>query len=431
MSLHRSSVALAALLAVSVLLGSPPCTTSADDHRPIVARVRKDASTSLYTIAIKAGGVPLLLDLAGPLLWLANCPSPHRTFPCDIGVCKVANWNHPPNCPYMPATACSKGAACTAYPYNPVNGRCGHDDATTITLAANATDGKNPLFPVSFRAVGSCAPGELLASLPPGTAGVAGLSRLPLSLPWQVGYRLDVPKQFALCLPGGSGSDGVAVFGGGPFQLLAAPPIELAADIRENQLPLLRNPKSNNGAYYFRIIGIAVNQDKVPTPPGAFDLDPRRGTGGAVFSTVTPYTALRPDIYRPLHDAFGAATSGIARAPALAPFDMCYQASALGVTRLGYAVANIDLMLDGGRNWTLFGGSSLVQVDDHTVCFAIVEMGASMPAAANSPAVVVGGFQMEEHLLMFDLENGTFGFSGPLSGIRTGCSNFNFTMGPE
>ncbi|KAK1652383.1 hypothetical protein QYE76_070188 [Lolium multiflorum] len=429
MPLRRSSAALAALLAVSVLLGSAPCTTVADDHKPIVARVSKDATTSLYTIANKVGGVPLLLDLAGPLLWLANCPSPHRTFPCDIGVCKVANWNHPPNCPYTPTTECSKGAACTAYTYNPVNGRCGHDDATTITLVANATDGKNPLFPVSFRAVGSCAPGELLASLPAGAAGVAGLSRLPLSLPWQVGYRLGVPKQFALCLPGGSGSDGVAVFGGGPFQLLGSPPVELAAGILQNQLPLLRNPKINNGAYYFQITGIAVNEHKVPTALGAFDIDSHAGTGGAVFSTVTPYTALRPDIYRPLHDAFDAAPSGIARAPPMAPFDMCYEASTLGVTRLGYAVPNIDLMLDGGRNWTLFGGSSLVQVNEHTVCFAIVEMEPSMPAAANSPAVIIGGFQMKEHLLMFDLEKGTFGFSGPLSGIRTGCSNFNFTMG--
>jgi hypothetical protein len=68
----------------------------------------------------------------------------------------------------------------------------------------------------------------------------------------------------------------------------------------------------------------------------------------------------------------------------MAPFDMCYQASALSVTRLSYAVATIDFMLEGGRNWTMFGGSSLVQVNDHTDCFAIVEMGASMPAAANS-----------------------------------------------
>jgi hypothetical protein len=87
MSLHRSSAAaLAALLAISVLLCSPRCATATDDHKPIVARVRKDAATSLYTIIIKVGGVPLLLDLAGPLLWLANCPTPHRTFPCGTDV---------------------------------------------------------------------------------------------------------------------------------------------------------------------------------------------------------------------------------------------------------------------------------------------------------------------------------------------------------
>jgi hypothetical protein len=167
----------------------------------------------------------------------------------------------------------------------------------------------------------------------------------------------------------------------------------------------------------------------VPTPPGAFDFDAKSGTGGALFSTVTPYTALRPDIYRLLHDAFDAATSGIARAAPVAPFDICYQASALTMTRLGYAVANIDLMLDGGQTWTLPGGSSLVQVKDQTVCFAFVEMAPSMPEAFHSPAVIFGGFQMENHLLMFDLEKETFAFSGLLFGIRTTCSNFNFTMG--
>jgi hypothetical protein len=423
---RSSAAALAALLAISVLLCSPPCATATDDNKPIVARVRKDAATSLYTISIKVGGVPLLLDLAGPLLWLANCPTPHRTIPCGTDVCAAVSSNHPPNCPH---TACSTGAACAAYPYNPVDGRCARDDATTITLAANTTDGVNPLSPVTFRAVGSCAPGELLASLPAGAGGVAGLSRLPLSLPDQFGDILKVPKQFAICLPGGGSGDGVAVFGGGPFQLQAAPPVELAAGLRENQLPLLKNPKTNNGAYYFRITGIAVNQQQVPTPPGAFDIDAQRGTGGAILSTVTPYTALRPDIYRALHDAFDAATSGIARAAPVAPFDMCYQASALTVTRVGYGVANIDLMLEGGRNWTLPGGSSMVQVNDQTVCFAFVQMAPSMPAAADSPALIFGGFQMENRLLMFDLEKETFALSGLLFGIRTTCSNFNFTMG--
>ncbi|XBI68195.1 hypothetical protein VPH35_047435 [Triticum aestivum] len=306
MSLRRSSAAaLAALLALAVLLG-----TSADDGgQPIVARISKDTSTPtpLYTIAIKVGGVPLLLDLGGPMLWLANCPTPHRIIPCVSHDCdEVSTTYRPPGCP-KPSLRGDGPCACPAYPRNPVDGRCRSDDATTITLAANTTDGQNPLLPVIFRAVGSCAPGELLESLPAGAAGVAGLSRLPLSLPTQFASLLKVANEFALCLP--SGGDGVAVFGGGPFQLLAAPPVELAERLRENPLPLLKHPY--NGGYYFGITGVAVNQQRVPTPDGVFDLDAGSGTGGAVFSTVTPYTALRWDIYWPLRNAFDVATSGV------------------------------------------------------------------------------------------------------------------------
>lgn len=389
MSLHRrSAAALAALLQLSVMLllgTSPPSTAAAGT--PIVARVSKDASTSLYTIAIKHAGAPapLLLDLSGPLLWLADCPSPHRIISCSSAACKVANIYRPPSCP---RTACRVRTACTAQPYNPVERRCASGDVTTITLAANATDGRRELAPVSFLAHVSCTLGELMASLPAGAAGVAGLSRLPLALPSQVANKLSVDKQFALCLPGGS-DGGVAIFGGGPFQLLSSLPVELADGLRKSPLSLLEHP--TNGAYYFRVTGIAVNQQRVPMPPGAFDFDAGSGTGGAVFSTVTPYTALRPDIYGPLHDAFDEATSGIPRADPVAPFHLCYPASALGTTRQGYDVAGIDLMLDGGRNWTLHGGSSLVLVNDQTACFAFVPMATSMPAAADSPAVIVGG----------------------------------------
>ena len=177
------------------------------------------------------------------------------------------------------------------------------------------------------------------------------------------------------------------------------------------------------------ITGVAVNQQRVPTPDGVFDLDAGSGTGGAVFSTVTPYTALRWDVYWPLRNAFDAATSGIARADKVAPFDMCYQASELTMTSVGYAVANIDLMLDGGQNWTLPGASSLVQVNDRTVCFAFVQTDSSVPAHAESPAVILGGHQLEHNLLIFDLDKDTFAFSGLLLGIGTTCSNFAVSRG--
>jgi hypothetical protein len=51
----------------------------------------------------------------------------------------------------------------------------------------------------------------------------------------------------------------------------------------------------NNGAYFFRITGVAVNEQKVPTPPGAFDststLDAAREAPSSAPSHVTPRCA--------------------------------------------------------------------------------------------------------------------------------------------
>jgi len=203
--------------------------------------------------------------------------------------------------------------------------------------------------------------------------------------------------------------------------------VELAEGLRQNALPLLVNPK-NNGAYYIRVHGIAVNQARVPVPAGAFDLDRRQGTGGVVLSTVTRYTTLRSDIFSPLINAFDAATSGIPRRKPMPPYDLCYEASAFVSTRVGPGVANIDLMLDGGRTWTLPGASSLVQVDERTLCFAFQNMGFGA-TVANSPAVIIGTHQMEDNLVLFDLEKGTVGISGLLRRMRINCGNFNFAMG--
>ncbi|KAL6853468.1 hypothetical protein ACP4OV_019497 [Aristida adscensionis] len=427
----RCCSSLALVLSLLVVV-SPAATLAAycrprPPSKPVLARLNKDPSTSLYTISLKGGGAPLVVDLAGPLVW-STCGPGHRTIPCASSACKVANRNRPAGCASQGGGAGKPGCAenrCSAYPYNPVTGECGRADVTAVPLAANATDGKNPLSPASFSVLGSCAPDGLLASLPSGAAGVAGLSRLPLSLPSQVASALNVAREFALCIPSG-GETGAAIFGGGAFQLLAAPPVEVADGLRKAPVPFLKNRR--NGAYYFKVTGINVNNVRVPVPAGAFDLRPRSGRGGVVLSTVTPCTTLRSDIYRPLLRAFDAATSGIPRAAPVRPFELCYEASALGSSRLGFAVANIDLLLDGGRSWLLAGGSSLVQVNDHTVCFAFLEM-APATAASGSPAAIFGGFQLEDHLLLVDLQKETFALSGPLIGIRTNCGNFNFTIG--
>ncbi|CAO2151947.1 unnamed protein product [Urochloa humidicola] len=432
-SLRSSSVVLVLWL---VLAPSWSPTTQAGDVEvpsiPILAPLGKDPATTLYTISIKHGGLPLVVDLSGPLYW-SRCPPVHRTIPCHSNVCQTFNQG-------LPRDTCSLTAAhtkctgpndpCPTYPGNPITGECAITDATTFTLSAYGTNGKNPLFPVTFMALGACSNEYLFmgSQLPADSWGVAGMSRLPQSLPTQVASTFKVAKQFALCLPR-SGQTGAVIFGGGPFQLgMASPTTSMQV------IPFLKY--SNNGGYYLHVNGINVNGEPVAFPAGAFDLDAGSGEGGVILSTTqqyegraATYTTLRSDIYRPLLKAFDAATSGIPRAPAVEPFEMCYQASALGSTRLGYAVANIELLLDNGRTWLIPGGSSLVQVNNNTVCFAFLEM-TTISRVPGSPAVQFGGYQLEDYLLLFDLDKETFSFSGPLAGIRTSCSNFNFTMTP-
>ena len=148
-------------------LSSSPCTAAGSGGKPLVTAVTKDASTSLYTAPLKDGH-PLVLDLTSPVISLTTCTS---------------------------------------------------KNGTVTTLSANATDGQNPLFPVSFSAVASCTP---QAKVPAGAVGVAGLAPSSQSFPVQVARTQKVANKIALCLPSdgkstSGNSVGVAIFGGGYF----------------------------------------------------------------------------------------------------------------------------------------------------------------------------------------------------------------------
>jgi len=94
------------------------------------------------------------------------------------------------------------------------------------------------------------------------------------------------------------------------------------------------------------------------------------------------------------------------------PFGICYEASAFFRSLLFQSVAKIDMMLHGGRNWTLPGASSLVPVNEQIVCFAFLEMGSATTVPKSRRSLLgPGGYQME-NMLLFDLEKGTFGVSG-------------------
>ncbi|OEL34247.1 hypothetical protein BAE44_0004734 [Dichanthelium oligosanthes] len=435
------------LLAVSVLLLAAAlvqeCTaqggSSGGDHAPLVSPLAKDPATSLYTISIKDGSGPLVVDLAGPLVWsTCACASGHPTFPCRSAECDAANGFNWPQQGRQWQQGYDAGAdggdhycTCTARPCDPVTrARCAAGDLTTFAMSANATDGRNALYPVSFQAVGACAPDWLLrsSSLPAGAAGVAGFGRAPLSLPSQLAVRRGFGRRFALCLPG------VAIFGDTPIFLGSYPP-DLITTIAST--PLAANPR--NGGYYLPVEAISVSwpnwnlaTTRAALPPSALELDATTGRGGVTLSTVQRYTAMRSDVYRAFVQAFSETIGKpgfVKPMPAVPPFELCYDTFSLRHVRvLGWDVPLIRLELGAGAsmNWTVDSGNSMVQAADRTLCLAVVEMAPEAEHAAAAPAVVIGGYQVEDNLLVFDEDTEVLQFSGLLWGSGATCSGFNF-----
>ncbi|KAM3354376.1 hypothetical protein ACQJBY_025197 [Aegilops geniculata] len=420
------------LIAVSLCLCVLACTVAGEGGgRPLVTAVRRDAATSLYTIPVKSGR-PLVVDLSGPIVW-STCDggASHDTLECNDINCMRAHRFHPPNCQHtgygMPDPGNPYRCKCTAHPHNPVSGDTASGDMTRVTLSANATDGRNPLGPVSFTAVTSCAPDSLLAGLPVGAVGVAGLARSGLAFPAQVARTQGVANSFALCL-GSRQSTGVAIFGGGPLFAVNGRSI---TDMLGGDTPLRKHGDSP-GYYVSASRGVFVDGAQVPLDTYA------PLTIG--FSTTTPYAQVRRDVYRPLINAFdqamerqGAITAGArVPSPAGSPFELCYNSSRLALTRFGYFVPTVGFGLEGGSGWVVQGINSMALVIGRpTACFAFVEMKEGDKAGYGggpAPAVVLGGLQMEENLVVFNEEKQTMAFTGQINGRGLFCSHFNFTV---
>ncbi|KAM0916308.1 hypothetical protein ACQ4PT_010369 [Festuca glaucescens] len=355
------------LIVISLCFSALSTCTAASGGKPLVTAITKDASTLLYTAPLKDGR-PLVVDLSDLAITLA----------------------------------------------------CSSKTGTVTTLSASATDGANPLFPVSFSAAASC------ASKPPaGAVGVAGLAPSSQSFPAQVARTQKVANKVALCLPSDGktttgNSVGVAIFGGGPLFFIPSDRGDFTTMLA-GTAPL--HGFNGSPGYFLSATGIAVDQKKVPLS----------GPLVVGLSSTIPYTALRADVYAPFVKAFDQAAAGpnwssfVSRLAAVSPFERCYNSTKLsvGLSRLGYPVPLIDLLLEGGQTFSVLGANSMVQVNANTACLGFVRMKAV--GGHQAPAAVIGGFQLENHLLVLDEEKKQFGFTTFLGAIGLSCSNFNFT----
>ncbi|RVW53678.1 Basic 7S globulin [Vitis vinifera] len=370
----------------------------------LVIPVSKDSSTLQYVTSInqRTPLVPLQLvvDLGGQFLWV-DSPKPG----CNNNTCSVL-------------------------PDNTVTRTASSDELAEDAVSVQSTDGSNPGRSVSVsKFLFSCAPTSLLEGLASGAKGMAGLGRTRIALPSQFASAFSFHRKFAICLSSSTTADGVILLGDGSYGLLP--------NVDASQLliytPLILNPVSTASAhsqgepsaeYFIGVKSIQINEKAVPLNTSLLSIN-SKGVGGTKISTVNPYTVMETSIYSAFTKAFisAAASMNITRVAAVAPFSVCFSSKNVYSTRGGAAVPTIGLVLQNNSVvWRIFGANSMVFVNGDVLCLGFVDGGANPRTS-----IVIGGYQLEDNLLQFDLAASRLGFSSSLLFSQTTCSNFNFT----
>ncbi|KAL2895600.1 Basic 7S globulin [Bienertia sinuspersici] len=110
----------------------------------------------------------------------------------------------------------------------------------------------------------------------------------------------------------------------------------------------------------------------------------------------------------------------ITRVVPVAPFKVCFKAETVAIDAYGPIVPVIDFVLHKNSvKWRIYGANSMVKVSKCMWCLGFVDGGKE-----TSTSIVIGGKQMEDYMVEFDLQSSKLGLSSPLLRIGTSCSTF-------
>ncbi|OAY49684.1 probable aspartic proteinase GIP2 [Manihot esculenta] len=413
---------------------SPSFAQQSFRPKALVVPVSKDAATLQYVTQIEQRTplvpINLVVHLGGRFLWV-DCDqgyvsSTYRPARCGSALCSLGGADGCGDCFSGPRPGCNNNT-CGVSPDNPVIRTATGGELATDVVSVNSTNGSNPGRAVTVpRFLFSCAPTSLLEGLANGVVGMAGLGRTRAAFPSQFAAAFSFHRKFAICLA----SNGVIFFGDGPYNFF--PNLQYTSQSL-TFTPLFINPVSTAAAfsqgepsaeYFIGVTSIKIVDKTVPLNSTLLTID-SKGNGGTKISTVNPYTVLESSIFKAVTETFisEAAAWNITRVGSVAPFDVCFSTENVLSTRLGYGVPTISLVLQNENViWDIYGANSIVQVSDDVLCLGLVN-GGSNPRTS----IVIGGYQLENNLLQFDLATSRLGFSSLLFGRRTTCANFNFT----
>ncbi|KAI3986113.1 hypothetical protein MKX01_036422 [Papaver californicum] len=410
----------------------------ASSSRPqgVVFPVTKDASTLQYLTYIKQGtplvAESLVVDLAGEYLWV-DCKegyvsSSNRTINCLGSECLKLQSNSK-SCQRKSAQPGHKSfSACIVFPRNRLFdiGLYREYFNSDVVSTQSCINGSNTGPDVTVRKFSfGCVSTSLLRGLAKGVKGTAGFGPFGVSVPSQLSLAFRIPRVFAMCLPSSTSSKGVIFVGGGPY--IMQPGIDLSTSL--TYTPFYTNALAfSNSEYYIQISSINIGGEKVllDIHPGEYMQHQKRAT----IDTLIPYTAVGTSIYNQFTSIFieKAKAMNIARVPSVAPFDACFDSTNMISTPVGALVPTINIVLHRENVvWKIFGSNSMVKVSEEVSCLGFVDGG-------NNPdnMLVIGGYQLEDNLLEFNLAKKRLGFTRT-HGLQTmsivgSCSNFNFLI---
>ncbi|KAL9344987.1 hypothetical protein Peur_062662 [Populus x canadensis] len=433
------------LLIFFFLLSCIPSQAAPPLQTPLQTPIQKDHSTSQYIITAYLKTplmtTKLLLDLGATYSWV-NCDdyisSTYQHVPCNSSIANsLGSYGCVDICDGPPGPNCANNSflflpdnPIKPVDYKKVNGL---NDALVDYLALlNNLGSLSSIDNFIF----SCARTGFLKGLAKGVTGLASLGNSNLSIPVQISKAFSSsPNCFAMCLSGSISQPGVALFGSkGPYNFLHG--IDLSKSLLYT--PLIFNPLGRDAVpnthtlspeYYVGLTAIKVNGKMVAFNKTLLPIDGQSGSGGTRISTVVPYTKLQSSIYKAFTLAFlrEAASSAfnLTTTKPIKPFSVCYPASAVKTTQMGPAVPIIELVLDRQDVvWKMFGSNSMMRVTKKSVdlwCLGVVDGG-----AIDGPSIIIGGLQLEDNLLQFDLQSKKLGFSSSILSKGTNCADYKF-----
>ncbi|KAL7590710.1 hypothetical protein Lser_V15G41344 [Lactuca serriola] len=356
-------------------------------HGGFFLDITKDVQTQQYTTQLLIGTpqlpTKLVVHLSGQSLWL-NCAQSsssrqfvrHGSLPCLMAKSGAQT-------PIPPSPT-----ICNVHQENPITGSTNFGDLAEDIVTV-FDDMGSPATVDRFFFL--CSPEYLLKGLATSANGMLSFGRSKIAFQSQAVNNFNIPRKFVLCL---SSSNGFIISG-----------IDISKSL--SYTPLISTHGHQDG-YYVNVKAMKIKGRKLVLQP----------IRGVEISTVVPYTTMKSPIYGIFTKAYvkAAASMSMTMVTPVAPFGVCFSSQA--------KVPEIELVLQSEVvKWMIQRRNSMVQVSDSVMCLGFVDGGLNM-----SGSVVLGGYQLEDHILEFNVATGMLGFSSSLLTKGNSCSNMKTAL---